>query len=111
MNDLINKLTLKVNNVCFGDEFKKAFIEKFHYLPSGLTYHIKENAGIEFIPMVKLYGYEHSCNNGLDEYSDLGDFDIGDYNINNEQSDFMYDYFKDNYPDFYNKYMVCSYVY
>ena len=111
MNNLIDKLTLEVNRVCFGDAFKKAFTQKFHYCPNGLTYHIKENGGIEFIPMIKLYGYEHSHNNGIDEYSDLGDFDIGNYEISNEQSDFMYNYFKDNDTEFYNKYMICSYVY
>ena len=107
----LNDLMLKVNRICFGDKFKKAFTEKFKYCPNGLTYHIREEEGIEFIPCIKNYGYESSVNNGISDFTDAYDFDIGNGNITQEQADFMYDYFKHYETEFYKAYMTGSYVY
>lgn len=112
MENLINTITRKINKICFGEKFRKAFTEKFKICPSGLTYHVREfNNAIELIPMIKKYGYEHSCNDGVSEFTDVWDFDIGDGEITSEQSDFMYQYFKENEKEFFKNYMALCYVY
>lgn len=104
---LIDEITKGVNRICFGDKFRKAFTEKFKHCPAGLTYHVNDYDGIEFIPTIKIYGYEHHSNNGVSDYTDLNDFDIGNTNlITKEHEKFMYDYFKHYETEFFSKYMV-----
>lgn len=114
-NKELNELLLKVNRICYGDSFKSAFTKEFHYLPSGLTYHIYENKlknTLEFNPCIKHYGYEHSFNNGIAEFSDAYDFDIGNSSqLSEENKKFMFNWFKENEKEFYNKYMKNSVVY
>lgn len=103
----LNELMLKVNRICFGDKFRKAFTERFGLCPSGLTYHINERNGIlEFILTIKQYGYEHSFNNGVSEFTDAYDYNIGNTSlITEEMSKFVEGYFSYNEIDFYSKYM------
>lgn len=102
----LNDLMLKVNRICFSDKFKNEFVSHFKYLPDGLTYHIIEKDGqLEFYLMIKKYGYEHTFNNGITEFTDAYDFDIGEANITQLQSDFVKQYFFNYEPIFYNEYM------
>lgn len=110
----LNELLLKVNKICYGDKFRNDATREFHYLPSGLTYHIEENKNhvLEFIPCFKRYGYENIFNNGVTEMSDAYDFDLGNNKfLTDAHSVFMYNWFQRNEPDFYNKYMKHAIVY
>lgn len=105
-NNELNDLMLKVNRICFGDRFKTKFVETFKYLPTGLTYHIEDiNNQLCFTLMIKHYGYESWVNNGITEFSDAYDFDIGKGNITNEMKEFVKEYFFHYEPIFYNEYM------
>ena len=110
----LNELILEVNRICYGDKFKTDFVKKFHYLPSGLTYHIYENRGyiLEFSPCIKHYGYESQFNNGIAPFSDAYDFNIGDSSqLTEENTKFMLKWFQKNEPDFYEKYMKTAIIY
>jgi len=105
-NNELNDLMLKVNRICFGEKFKTKFVETFKYLPTGLTYHIEDiNNQLCFTLMIKYYGYESSANNGISEFSDAYDFDIGNRIINDKIKEFVKDYFFHYEPVFYNEYM------
>ncbi|MBQ3415990.1 MAG: hypothetical protein IJH39_11795 [Clostridia bacterium] len=103
----INNLLLKVNRICFGDRFKKAFIEKFKYLPGGLTYHcyFDDDLNLVWFLTLKKYGYEHSFNDGVTDDTDASDFDIGNGEITDEMREWVKNYFIHYETEFYNKYM------
>ena len=103
----INTILLKVNRICFGDRFKNAFVEKFKYLPSGLTYHcyFDDEFNLVWFLTIKKYGYEHSFNDGVSDYTDASDFDIGNGEITDEMREWVKNYFIHYETEFYNKYM------
>lgn len=104
----INDILLKVNKICYGDKFRRAFLDKFKYLPSGLTYHCSpdDEYNLHWFLVPKEYGYEHSCNNGLTEGTDAFDFNIGRGDITDEMRDWVEDYFIHYETEFYNTYML-----
>ncbi len=79
----IQNLTLKVNRICYSDEFRKYMTERYKCTPDGLTFDVYNNEMDEltFELVIKKYGYEHSCNNGITEFSDLNDYDYGNQNL------------------------------
>lgn len=101
----IQNLTLKVNQVCFSDAFRKYMTERYKCTPDGLTFDVYNNETDEltFELVIKKYGYEHSCNNGITEFSDLYDFEYGNSNliIDGMENDAV-EFFKINYPDIYH---------
>lgn len=104
----LNDLLLKVNRICFGDKFKKAFIEKFKYLPGGLTYHCfcGDDYRLDWFLVIKKYGYEKSFDDGVTEGTDAFDFDFDDAaEITEEMHNWVKDYFKEFETEFYNTYM------
>ena len=91
----LNELMLKVDKVCFSDEFKKAFTDKFNYFLNGITYFItEENGWLYFILTVK------------NENEDLYKYNVGDTSkITPEIELFVEEYFRKNEKSFYNTYM------
>ena len=102
-----NDLLLKVNRICFSEKFRYRFTEAFGYCPAGLTYEIADTTkGLEFTLCTKAYGYEHSCNNGISEFSDAFDFEFTNTEIKYEWKEFVYDYFYRFETEFFVQYMV-----
>ena len=96
-NKEINDINLKINKICFGEDFKRYFTDKFKVCPNGLTVDFyedptKENRFI-FTPCIKKYGYEHASNNGISEFTDASDFEYGDYNLTGEMRAYVLNYF------------------
>lgn len=103
----LNSLILKVNRICFSDKFRSYWTSKYGYCPSGLTFDVYiEDDDICYTLMIKNYGYEHSSNNGISEYSDLYDYDIGNYEFTDEQLQYAIEYFATHEIWFYQDYMM-----
>jgi hypothetical protein len=55
---------------------------------------------------IRLYGYDHSSNNGISKYSDMYDFYTEYFEFTDEHLNTVIEYFKTRKPDFYNEYML-----
>jgi hypothetical protein len=55
---------------------------------------------------IRLYGYDHSSNNGISKYSDMYDFYTEYFEFTDEHLNTVIEYFKTRKPDFYNEHML-----
>jgi hypothetical protein len=55
---------------------------------------------------IRLYGYDHSSNNGISKYSDMYDFYTEYFEFTDEHLNTVIEYFKTRKPEFYNEYML-----
>lgn len=96
----INEINLRINKICFGQDFVKYFTDKFKFCPNGLTVDFYEDITKSeryiLTPCIKIYGYEHSCNNGVSEYSDASDFEYGNFNLTGEMYAYVLNYFNND---------------
>lgn len=99
----LNELILKVNRICFSEDFRKYMTNEFKCTPANLTFDIyyEDETNLVFDLCVKNYGYEHSCNDGTTEFSDPYDFNYGDFYPVDGMEDYAWKYFENNYPEIY----------
>jgi hypothetical protein len=55
---------------------------------------------------IRLYGYDHSFNNGTSKYTDGYDFYTEYFEFTDEHLNSVIEYFKTRKPEFYNEYML-----
>lgn len=100
----------KLSDVYFNRLFRKAefatFLLKYvKHIPSGLTIEVvkDQDGNVKcFVLCTKHYGYEHSYNTGLSEFSDLTDYVGGDRITDTTLAQAVLDYFKENDNEIYD---------
>lgn len=82
------KYTLRANRLFFNMDWQFFPKPGVKTMPSGFTMDIitdDEDNVIGYVFTTKMYGYEHSGNNGVSSYSDLSDFCYGDSSLITEE--------------------------
>ena len=74
--DFNNDLTIALNRVCFSSDFKMFFTSRHSHCHNGLTIGVKGKSKEDYqlFLTIRHYGYDHSSNNGISEFSDAYDF-------------------------------------
>ena len=103
-----NELTLSFNRICFSSDFKIYFSSRNTRTPRGLTIGVSGDSknNYKLFLDIRLYGYDHSSNNGISKYSDMYDFYTEYFEFTDEHLNTVIEYFKTRKPDFYNEYML-----
>lgn len=103
-----NELTLSFNRICFSSDFKIYFSSRNTRTPRGLTIGVSgdSKSNYQLFLDIRLYGYDHSFNNGISKYSDMYDFYTEYFEFTDEHLNTVIEYFKTRKPDFYNEYML-----
>ena len=103
-NNELNEFILRINRICFGQDFRFFIVSKNKSCPNGLTYDVtydEETGKYCFILMTKIYGYDSSSNNGISRYSDASDYYYGD-DVTPELEEYAEEFFKERHPEIYN---------
>ena len=108
ITDFNNKLTLSFNRICFSSDFKIYFSSRNTRTPRGLTIGVQGDSknNYQLFLDIRLYGYDHSFNNGISKYTDGYDFYTEYFEFTDEHLNTVIEYFKTRKPDFYNEYML-----
>ena len=108
ITDFNNELTLSFNRICFSSDFKIYFSSRNTRTPRGLTIGVSGDSknNYKLFLDIRLYGYDHSSNNGISKYSDMYDFYTEYFEFTDEHLNTVIEYFKTRKPEFYNEYML-----
>lgn len=108
ITDFNNELTLSFNRICFSSDFKIYFSSLNTRTPRGLTIGVSGDSknNYKLFLDIRLYGYDHSSNNGISKYSDMYDFYTEYFEFTDEHLNTVIEYFKTRKPEFYNEYML-----
>ena len=108
ITDFNNELTLSFNRICFSSDFKIYFSSRNARTPNGLTIGVSGDSPNDYQLYldIRLYGYDHSFNNGISKYTDDYDFYTEYFEFTDELLNTVIEYFKTRKPDFYNEYML-----
>ena len=108
ITDFNNELTLSFNRICFSSDFKIYFSSRNARTPNGLTIGVSGDSKNDYQLYldIRLYGYDHSFNNGISKYTDGYDFYTEYFEFTDEHLNTVVEYFKTRKPDFYNEYML-----
>lgn len=83
-----------LNRLCNKQEFKNYITSIHGKCPTGLTVSMwEEDGSFYFNPEIKHYGYEHVCNNGMSDFSDLGDYEYGE-EVSDEMKETVKQFFR-----------------
>jgi hypothetical protein len=100
------KYTLRANRLFFNMDWKLFPKPGVTTVPSGFTMDVitdEQDNVTGYAFTTKIYGYDHSGNNGVTSYSDLEDFCYGDDSlITEELKAAALEYLKQKDTDFYN---------
>lgn len=103
-----NDLTIALNRICFSSDFRIYFSSQFARTPNGLTIGVSGDSKDDYRLFldIRIYGYDHSSNNGISKYSDAYDFYTDHFVFTDEHLNTVIEYFKTRKPDFYDEYMA-----
>jgi len=106
--DFNNDLTIALNRVCFSLDFKMFFTSRHSLCPNGLTIGVKGKSKEDYqlFLTIRHYGYDHSHNNGISEFSDAYDFYPERIDFTEEHLNTVIEYFKTQKLEFYAEYMA-----
>ena len=106
--DFNNDLTIALNRVCFSSDFRIYFTSKYGYCPNGLTIGVKGKSKDDYhlFLTIRHYGYDHSSNNGISEFSDAYDFYPERFDFTDEHLNTVIEYFKTRKQEFYAEYIA-----
>ena len=98
-------LTVKINKIFKSSDFNKYYCSKYKFSPSGMTFELneKDNGKFEPVLVVKKYGIESSTT-GLNEFEDLNDYIIENFDFSNDQYLYVLKYFMEEYPEIYSRF-------
>ena len=108
ITDFNNELTLSFNRICFSTDFRIYFSSRHTRTPNGFTIGVSGETKNDYCLFldIRIYGYDHSFNNGISKYSDAYDFYTDHFDFTEEHLNTVIEYFKTRKPDFYNEYMA-----
>ena len=103
-----NDLTIALNRICFSSDFRIYFSSQFARTPNGLTIGVSGDSKDDYRLFldIRIYGYDHSFNNGISKYSDAYDFYTDHFDFTEEHLNTVIEYFKTRKPEFYAEYMA-----
>ena len=105
--DFNNDLTLTLNKVCFSSDFRMFFTSKHILCPGDMTIGVEgdNKEQLRLFLTVRHYGYDHSHNNGISDYSDAYDFYYGYFDFTDQHLDTVIEYFKTRKPELYAEFI------
>lgn len=108
ITDFNNELTLSFNRICFSTDFRIYFSSQFARTPNGFTIGVSGDSKNNYCLFldIRIYGYDHSFNNGISKYSDAYDFYTNYFEFTDEHLNTVIEYFKTRKPEFYAEYMA-----
>ena len=108
ITDFNNELTLSLNRICFSSDFRIYFSSRHTRTPNGFTIGVSGETKNDYCLFldIRIYGYDHSSNNGISKYSDAYDFYTDHFDFTDEHLNTVIEYFKNRKPEFYAEYMA-----
>jgi len=108
ITDFNHELTLSLNRICFSSDFRIYFSSRNARTPNGFTIGVSGDSKNHYCLFldIRIYGYDHSFNNGISKYSDAYDFYTDHFDFTDEHLKTVIEYFKTRKPEFYAEYMA-----
>ena len=89
ITDFNHELTLSLNRICFSSDFRIYLSSRNTRTPNGFTIGVSGETKNDYCLFldIRIYGYDHSSNNGISKYSDAYDFYTDHFDFTDEHFD------------------------